>query len=111
MVWMLTGDTVLTNVETTMVFMGTVTFWTDNVGKSMMIVRNPDTGNEDRQTITAPGPWWIIQHQMQIMEEAFSGTPLLEVKRKVGSGMCRTCGGAGGGYDKDQNWIECPECS
>lgn len=107
---MLTGDAVLANIETRMVMYGTITFWTDNRSKAMVIVKNPVTGNEDRITVTAPGPWWVIQHQMQIIEEQFTGSPMLEVQRTKTVTDCATCGGVGGAYDKDGNWIECPEC-
>lgn len=108
--WMLTGDAVLANVETRMVLFGNTTYWTNNRNKSVMITKNPFTGNEDRMVLIAPRPWWVIQHQMQMFEEQFSGTPMLEVERKRVDGICSTCGGAGGGYDHNDNWIDCPEC-
>lgn len=113
MAWMLSGEAILANVETRMVFDGSITYWTDNKSRSLMIVRNPRTGNEDRLEISAPGPWWVIQHQMQIIEETYGGTPMLEVEhRKVsgGSGACSSCDGTGGGYDHEGNWVDCPVC-
>lgn len=112
MAWMLSGEAVLANMETRMVFDGWITYWTNNHSKSMMIFKNPLTGNEDRMTLTAPGPWWVIQHQMQMMEELFGGTPMLEIEHtpaKTG-GVCDKCDGLGGNSDDDGNWVDCPGC-
>lgn len=112
MAWMLSGEAVLANMETRMVFDGWITFWTDNKTRSLMIAKNPRTGNEDRLELSAPGPWWVIQHEMQILEEMFGGTPMLEVEHNTsqeGTG-CNQCDGKGGDYDKDDNWVDCPVC-
>lgn len=111
MSWILSGEVVLANYETRMVIDGRITFWTNNKSKSMMILQNPLTGNEDRLVLTSPAPWWVIQHQMQMFEEMLGGTPMLEVEhRPVGAYDCDTCSGSGGEYDTEGNWIDCPQC-
>lgn len=112
MSWMLSGETVLANFETRMVFDGWITYWTDNRSRSVMIVKNPRTGNEDRLDVKSPRAWWVIQHQMQMIEEMFEGTPMLEVEhqRVDEGGQCSQCDGSGGGYDHEDNWVDCPEC-
>lgn len=108
--WMLSGETILANIETRMVFNGWITYWTDNKSRSLMIVKDPLTGNEDRMELVHPRPWWVIQQQMQIIEEMYGGTPMLEVEHRDVSNRCSKCDGTGGGYDHEGNWITCPEC-
>lgn len=112
MSWFLSGDMVLANVETRVVYGGGVTYWTNNRDKSMMIVRNPETGDEERVVVEAPREWWHIQHQMQLIQEHLHGSPMIEVTYRVvdENGHCATCGGARGAFDEDENWLDCPEC-
>ena len=113
MAWMLSGEAILLNVETRMVFNGSITFWTDNKSRSMMIFRSPVTGNEERLEIASPREWWIIQHQMQIIEEMYAGTPMLDVQHTAVAPKpaCDGCAGSGGDYDHEGNWIDCPACT
>ena len=112
MAWMLSGEAILLNVETRMVFNGSITYWTDNRSRSLMIFRNPVTGNEERLEVAAPREWWIIQHQMQIIEEMYAGTPMLQVERTPAAAdtVCENCGGARGNTDSEGNWVDCPAC-
>lgn len=107
---MITGDSIFLNVGTRMVLAGRMTLWTDHKRRSVVVVRNPQTGNEDRLDLAFPRPWWVIQWIMQMIMDVFEGSPILEVTRETTSATCDKCGGAGGAEDKDGNWVDCPDC-
>lgn len=108
---LLTGEAMLANAETRLVFQGTISLWTNNTNRSLVIIRNPLTGNEDRMVVESPRQWWLLQHLMQMIEENFSGTPMLEVERTISPSVCARCNGTGGSYDEDGNWLDCKECA
>lgn len=114
MATMLSGESMLLNMGTRVVLAGRLTFWTDHRGRSIVHVKNPQTGMEDRIELKAPRPWWVIQWIMQLIAETFEGSPLLEVTKVADTGeactKCGVVGGGGGAYDKEGNWIDCPVC-
>lgn len=107
---MITGDSILMNVGTRMVLAGRLTLWTDHKRRSVVLVRNPETGNEDKLELNAPRPWWVIQWVMQMIVDVFEDSPILEMTHQPVSAMCEYCCGAGGAEDRDGNWVDCPAC-
>lgn len=104
------GNATLIDSDNAVMLGGGLALLSDGQSRSEIVVKDPESGQEERLVFRGGNRWIPVFHLIQVIRELYQSDEL-EFHSTSSNEPCAVCGGRRGNEDEEGNWKSCPVCS
>jgi hypothetical protein len=102
------GNATLVDSDNAVVLGGGLALISDGKARSEIVVRNPESGEEERLVFSKGNTWIPVFHLIQVIRELYQADEL--EMHSSSTDPCKICAGTGLYEDEEGNWRDCSLC-